>query len=526
MKLSSIEGSSRNVFQDQKNEFSDDSHVRQSSFIADIALDSSKPSNQEHGRLIMLHSDENRDTSPTVHEMSTICNSWQNGAAAASTSISSQFNQQNKGVLTTLSVDQAQTSTTTSLVASEVSAKFIGNDSDQNRQLDSSADSVSLEQLDQDRLKTQEEERANMGNTKLPEVKSVSEKVVGCNEEQNWQTDSSSCQLQRTIASSQAKRCSNTAWIYDKRGSTSSNNKSRKDKSTLHSFCHADRAKSCVDAESDENQEERYIAWLDYSAAVEWKFELTADQRFLKSLVSQEERRCTRAYAKIFGSTPKRIRAFYVEKIVAKKDDDMKPKVDANSDGNKDNHLKEDDMLEKGQAQLKFVKPIEEQQIQSQLKDDQLVHATLSETNLASTINKEKSCKQTGSNTVSGSAISCPVFIQFGSQPEVRCDQPITFLLILQGQDLLVVTVKEGAKENGSDIVSSATTTNPVLKKFNYQFEVRHERVTTSSLNFQCRHLSIVTKEVKNKGAVPDVKVQDVEKQKVSSAFSSPTSNG
>ncbi|CAI9112777.1 OLC1v1013269C1 [Oldenlandia corymbosa var. corymbosa] len=193
------------------------------------------------------------------------------------------------------------------------------------------------------------------------------------------------------------------------------------------------------------------------------------------------------------GLHQKRIRAFYVEKIVAKKDDDVKSKVDVNSDRNKDNHLKKDDKLEKGQAELKFVKPIEEQQIQSQLKSEQMVHATLSEINLASTISKEKSCKQAGSNTISGSAISCPVFIQFCSQPEVRCDQPITFPLIVQGQDLLAVIDKEGAKENGSDIVS--------------------------------RHLSTVTREVKNK-VVPGIKLQDDEKQNVNSASSSPTSDG
>ncbi|CAI9106009.1 OLC1v1005057C1 [Oldenlandia corymbosa var. corymbosa] len=505
MMLSSIEGSLRIVFQDYKNESSDVSRVRQSEFIADITSDFSNLSHQEQGQLIMPDNNETRDTSLTAGEMP-------------------------KG-LSALGVDQVETSMTTSLVAGEVSTKLICNDGDHIRKPDSSVDYVSLKQLDQDRLNIQEEERADMGTIKLPGVESISKKVVSGNEEQNRQTDSSGDRAEQTVISSQTKRSSNHAWIYDKRGSVRSNNKRRKGKSMQHSFCHSDRAKStnslygadsfCVDAESDENQEEKYIVWLDYGATVEWNFELTADQRIQKSLAGQGKRHCTRAYAKLFGSTPKRIRAFHVEMIVAKKDVDMKLEVNENRECNEVNWLKN------VEVEIEVVKLIEERQVESHLKDNNchLIHAALSETNLASTINKEMSCKLINSDAVGGSVISNPVFIQFGNQSEVRCDQPITFPLIVQGRDLLAVSDKEGSKENGSDIGSSATATNPVLKKMNDQFQVRRERVTTSSLNFQGRHLAIVTKEVKNKSVIPGVKVQNAKKRKVSSAFSS-TSNG
>ncbi|CAI9115425.1 OLC1v1016325C1 [Oldenlandia corymbosa var. corymbosa] len=158
MKLLSIEGSSRNVFQDQKNESSDDNRVRQADFITNIASNVSNLSHQERGRLIMIDSDETKNTSLAADEMSkgSICNGLQHGAAAASAFVSSQFSQQDKSILMTLGVDQAETSTTTSIVAGEVSMKLICNDGDQTRQLDSSVDSVSLEQLGQDCLKTQE----------------------------------------------------------------------------------------------------------------------------------------------------------------------------------------------------------------------------------------------------------------------------------------------------------------------------------------------------------------------------------
>ncbi|CAI9102985.1 OLC1v1001391C1 [Oldenlandia corymbosa var. corymbosa] len=485
MKLSSIEGNSRNVFQNQKNESSDNS--RQSGFVADIASDFSNLSQQEQGRLIMLDSEETKDTSSITDEMSegSICNDRQHGAATATASVPSQFSKQDKSRLTAFGVDQAKISTTTSLAVGEVPTELICIDSDQTPHLDSSADSISLEQLDQERLKTQDEERANVYKIKLLEVESVPKKGgIGGNKSQVRHTDSSGDRAEQTVASSLVKRRSNNAWIYDKRESMRSSSKRHKDKSMKNSFCHADRATStnslsgadslCVDAESDGNQEEKCIAWLDYGAAVKWKFELIADPKILKSLGGQGKRRCTRAYAKLFGSTPKRIRAFHVEKIVVKKDVGMKPKVDANSEGNKDDHSKKDDKLEKGQAELKFVKLVEEKQIQSQLKDDQLVHAALNETNVESTVNKEESCKLIGYDTVCSSAISNPVFIQFGSQPEVRCDQPITFLLIVQGRDLLAVNNKEGAKEDGSDTVSNATMKNPVLKKFNNQLLLLH----------------------------------------------------
>ncbi|CAI9103030.1 OLC1v1001445C1 [Oldenlandia corymbosa var. corymbosa] len=64
IKLSSIEGSSRNVFQDQKDESSDDSRVRD---------------------------DETKDTKPITDEMSegSICNDRQHGAATATASVPS-----------------------------------------------------------------------------------------------------------------------------------------------------------------------------------------------------------------------------------------------------------------------------------------------------------------------------------------------------------------------------------------------------------------------------------------------------
>ncbi|CAI9090718.1 OLC1v1025545C1 [Oldenlandia corymbosa var. corymbosa] len=146
---------------------------------------------------------------------------------------------------------------------------------------------------------------------------------------------------------------------------------SQQDKSRLHHWWLV-KAKStnslvgtdslCIDVESDENQEEKCIAWLDYGAAVEWKFELTDDRRILKPLAGQGKRRCTRAYAKHFRSTPKRIRAFHVEKIVIKKDADIKRKVNENKECNENNRLKND------KAELKVDKAMEEQQIQSQLK--------------------------------------------------------------------------------------------------------------------------------------------------------------
>ncbi|CAI9089830.1 OLC1v1024474C1 [Oldenlandia corymbosa var. corymbosa] len=70
MKLSSIEGSLRNVFQDQKNESFDDNRVRQSEFITDIGSDVPNLSHQEQGRLIMLDSDDTKDNSPKANEMS------------------------------------------------------------------------------------------------------------------------------------------------------------------------------------------------------------------------------------------------------------------------------------------------------------------------------------------------------------------------------------------------------------------------------------------------------------------------
>ncbi|CAI9112903.1 OLC1v1013409C1 [Oldenlandia corymbosa var. corymbosa] len=181
----------------------------------------------------------------------------------------------------------------------------------------------------------------------------------------------------------------------------------------------------------------------------------------------------------------KRIRAFYVEKIVTKKDDDMKSKVDENREDNEDKRLMNDE------AEIEVVSLIEKRQVELQLLGDNNhpSHALLRETSVALTIDEEESCKQTDSDAVSGFVISNPVFIQFSSQSEVRCNQPITFPLIVKGQDLLAVSDKKGAKENGYDTVSSATATNPVLKKFNNQFEVRHERVTTYSLNIQGRHL-------------------------------------
>ncbi|CAI9117810.1 OLC1v1019295C1 [Oldenlandia corymbosa var. corymbosa] len=327
------------------------SKMKLSSIEADIASDFSNLSYQEQDRLIMFDSNETRVTLTTADEMlkGLICNGRQHGAADVSAFVPSQFRQQDKSRLTTLDVNQAEISTTTSLVAVE---------------------------------------------------------VVGGNKSQVRHTDSRGDRVKQTVVSSQVKRSSNHAWIYYKRGLMRSNNKRRTGKSMQHSFYQADKAKSTnslsgddslfVDVESDENQEEKYIAWLDYGAAVEWKFELTADRRILKSLVVQEKRRCTRAYAQLFGSTPKRIRAFYVEKIVAKKDDDMKPKVDKNSEGNEDNRFKNDE------AEIKVVKPIEEQQIQLQLKDDnnQLVHAALSETNVESAINKEESRKHIDFDTV------------------------------------------------------------------------------------------------------------------------------
>ncbi|CAI9094848.1 OLC1v1030654C1 [Oldenlandia corymbosa var. corymbosa] len=153
MKVSSIEDSSRNVFQDQKNESSDDSCVRQSGCIADITSDFSNINHKEQGRLIMLDSDETKDTSPTIDGMSkgSICNGRQHGESASSASVSSQFIQQDKNRFMRLGIDQAETNTTTSLMAGDVSTKLICNDDDQTRRLDSSAGSVSLEQSDQDR---------------------------------------------------------------------------------------------------------------------------------------------------------------------------------------------------------------------------------------------------------------------------------------------------------------------------------------------------------------------------------------
>ncbi|CAI9096238.1 OLC1v1032334C1 [Oldenlandia corymbosa var. corymbosa] len=173
MKLSSIEVSSRNMFQDQKNESSDDSRVRQSGFVADIASDFSNLSDQEQGWLIMLYNSRTKDTSPAADGISegSICNDQQLGA--------------------TVAVDHAKTSTTTSSGAGEVCTDLICNDSDQTRQLDLSADSVSLEQLDQDYLETQEDERANMGKIKLREVEIVPQKVANGNKSQVQHTDSS-----------------------------------------------------------------------------------------------------------------------------------------------------------------------------------------------------------------------------------------------------------------------------------------------------------------------------------------------
>ncbi|CAI9115043.1 OLC1v1015877C1 [Oldenlandia corymbosa var. corymbosa] len=212
MKLSSIEGSSNNVF--QKNESSDDSSVQQSGFIADIVSDSSYLNHQERGRLIMLDSDETKDTSPTVDEMSkgSICNGWQHRAATAKASVSSQFSHQDKSRLT-----------------APVSTKLICNDSDPTRQLDSSTDFVSLrlEQLGQSHLETLGEEHANMGKIELPEVESFLKKVVGGNKSRVQHIDSGGDRVKQTVASSQAKGCSNHTCIYDKRGSMGSNYKRR-----------------------------------------------------------------------------------------------------------------------------------------------------------------------------------------------------------------------------------------------------------------------------------------------------------
>ncbi|CAI9088369.1 OLC1v1022677C1 [Oldenlandia corymbosa var. corymbosa] len=412
MKLSSIKGSLRNLFQGQKNESFDDSHVRQSSFIAEIASDFSNLSHQEQG-------DETKDTLPTANEIlkGLICNGRQHGAATVSAYFLSQFSQQDKSILTTLGVDQAETSTTTSLVAGEVSTKLICNDGDQTRQLDLSADYISLQQLDQDRLRTQEEERDNMSKIELPEVESVPKKGVSGNQSHVRHTNFSGDRAKQTIVPSQAKKCSNHSRIYDKRGSVRSNNKRHK--------------------------EEKYIAWLDYGATVEWKFELTADQKILKSLAGQWKRRCTRAYAKLFGSTPKRIGAFHVEKIVAKKDGDMKPKVNENREYNEDNRLKNDE------AEIEVIKPI---------KNDR-------------------------SN-------------------------------------------KKGSKTNDSGTVSSATMASPVLKRYGSQFQVVRNKIVTSPMNSQGQSFSTVTKEVKSKDVIYGSKVQDVEKRKVNSTFSSPISNG
>ncbi|CAI9099697.1 OLC1v1036557C1 [Oldenlandia corymbosa var. corymbosa] len=413
----------------------------------------SKLSHQEQGRLIMLDSDETKDTSPTANEtsMGLISIGRQHRVATDSASISSQFSWQDKSVLGTLSIDQAETSTTTSLAAGEASKGLICKDGNRTRQLDSVQISGSVflqfKQLNQGCLKTQGKERANMGKTKLRKVESVLKKVVGCNEEQNRQTDSSGHRVGRT---------------------------------STNSLFGADSL--CIDAESDENQEEKYIAWVDYGATVEWRFKLTANQRILKSLAGQEKRRCTRAYAKLFGSTPKRIKAFYVEKIVAKKDDDMKLKVDENKEGN------EDDRLMNDKAEIEVVKLIEKWQVELQLEGDNNhpSHALLRETGVALTINEEESCKQIDSDVVS-------------------------------------VSDKEGAKENGSGTVSSAVVANPVLKQFGSQPQVPHSKMVTSPMNSQGQLLS---KEVRSKDTLPGFEVQDVEKQKVNSTSSSPISNG
>ncbi|CAI9102531.1 OLC1v1000814C1 [Oldenlandia corymbosa var. corymbosa] len=401
--------------------------------------DSSNLSHQEKERLTMIDSEETKDTLPAANDMSkgSISNGRPYGAAVASASVSSH---------------------------------------NQAWQLDLLANSVSLDQLDQDRLKTQQDERVSMGEIKLPEEESVPKKGFGGNKSQVRHTDSGGDRVNQTVVSSQAKRCSNHAWIYDKRGSVWSSNKRHKGKSMQHSFCHADRANStnslsgtgslCVDVESDESQEEKYIAWLDYSVVVEWKFELTADQRILKSLAGQGRRRCTRAYAKLFGSIPKKL-----------------------------------------ESQLKG-------------EDRHLVYTALSETNVKLATNKEESRKQIGSDTGCGPTISNPIFIRFSNQSEVRCNQTITFPLIFNDQD------KKGSKKNDSGTVSSATIVNPVLKQFGSQLQVSHNKMVTSLNNSQGQSLSTVTKEVKNKGAISSVKVQDTEKQKVNSAYSSPTPDG
>ncbi|CAI9113613.1 OLC1v1014246C1 [Oldenlandia corymbosa var. corymbosa] len=128
-----------------------------------------------------------------------------------------------------------------------------------------------------------------------------------------------------------------------------------------------------------------------------------------------------------------------------------------------------------------------------------LVYTALSEANVKSETNKEESRKQVGSDAVCGPAISNSVFIRFGSQLEVRCDQPITFPLIFHGQG------KKDSKENDSDIVSSATMENPVLKRFGSQLQVPHNKMVTSVMSSQ---------------------VQNVGKRKISSTSSSPISNG
>ncbi|CAI9089831.1 OLC1v1024475C1 [Oldenlandia corymbosa var. corymbosa] len=156
----------------------------------------------------------------------------------------------------------------------------------------------------------------------------------------------------------------------------------------------------------------------------------------------------------------------------------MKLEVNENRECNDDNRLK------KYEAEIVVIKPIEERQVESQLKDEDrhLVYTSLSETNVKSSTNKKESRKQIISDTVCGLAISNPIFIRFGSQPE--------FL---------------------NDLAAS--------------FRFRITSLVFSN-NSQGQSLSTITKEVKNEGVVSGVKVQDTEKQKVNNASSSPTPDG
>ncbi|CAI9088843.1 OLC1v1023286C1 [Oldenlandia corymbosa var. corymbosa] len=227
--------------------------------------------------------------------------------------------------------------------------------------------------------------------------------------------DTSVDELDKVADSSLAKRNCTYARLYDRRGSTRS--KRRKGKHVPHDFHCADMANSVprlrgidfdnCDAESVvgtsvsyESQAGTY-AWLNYVATVEWRFDLINDYM-----------------------RPSGVRAF-----------------EAKTTCDKSNSV-----------------PVRNtNDVTIQHEADHKRKSVVPTVDAKATDTQESVAADDGCKNIE------PMFIQFGSQPEVRCDRKYVFPLVFDGRDL--VTDKERVK--GSSDTPSFKTQNASEGQYN-----------------------------------------------------------